>query len=147
MRHRAGFVFVASPRAVTPYHLDHNHNFLLQIAGRKTVYVWEPLDRSVVSEAALELFHAQMSRQLVSFNEDLLKTAHKFELEPGLSAYMPTTTPHLVINGDNPSVTISVCYHSSIAWKQETLCRANFALRRLGVRPFRSGARLPGYYY
>jgi hypothetical protein len=56
MRHRSGFIFVTSPNAVTPYHLDHGNNFLLQIAGRKTVYIWEPLDRSVVSDAALELF-------------------------------------------------------------------------------------------
>jgi hypothetical protein len=135
MRHRAGFIFVASPNAVTPFHLDHNHNFLLQIAGRKTVYLWEPRDRSVVSEQALELFHAKMSRKLVSFSEDLLRAAHKFELEPGMGAYMPTTAPHLVINGNNPSVTVSVCYHSSLAWKEEILYRANFALRRLGLSP------------
>lgn len=143
MRHRAGFVFVASPNAVTPYHLDHNHNFLLQIEGRKTVYVWDPLERAVTGEVALELFHGQMSRKLVAFSDELLQLAHKFELEPGVGAYIPTTAPHLVINGDNPSVTVSVCYHSSVAWRHETLYRANFALRRLGISPSAVGSSAP----
>ncbi len=135
MRHRAGFIFVASPRAVTPFHMDHNQNFLLQIAGKKTVYVWEPGDRAVISEKALELFHAKMSRDLVTFEEGHLRSAHKFELEPGMGAYMPTTAPHMVVNGEGASVTLSVCYHSSVAWRQETLYRANYQLRQWGMTP------------
>jgi Cupin-like domain len=135
MRHRAGFIFVASPRAVTPFHMDHNQNFLLQIAGKKTVYIWEPSDRAVISEKAVELFHAKMSRDLVTFEERHLRSAHKFELEPGMGAYMPTTAPHMVVNGEGASVTFSVCYHSTVAWRQETLHRANYALRKLGLAP------------
>src|SRR5262249_12966360 len=39
------FLFVSSPGAVTPYHIDPEHNFLLQIRGRKRVTVWDPADR------------------------------------------------------------------------------------------------------
>ena len=62
MCHRAGWIFVTSPGAVTPFHMDDEHNFILQIAGRKRLYVWDPQDRSVVSDLGQELFHARHSR-------------------------------------------------------------------------------------
>jgi hypothetical protein len=39
MREREGFVFVSSPGSLTPFHMDHEQNFLLQIAGSKTMNV------------------------------------------------------------------------------------------------------------
>ena len=33
MCYRAGWIFVSSPGAVTPFHIDHEHNFILQIRG------------------------------------------------------------------------------------------------------------------
>ncbi len=51
MCYRAGWIFVSSPNAVTPFHMDHEHNFILQIRGTKRLYVWDPFDREVVSRA------------------------------------------------------------------------------------------------
>jgi hypothetical protein len=36
---REAFLFLSSPNAVTPVHFDHEHNFLLQIRGRKDMHV------------------------------------------------------------------------------------------------------------
>ena len=41
MSYRAGWIFVASPKTVTPFHIDREHNFILQFQGRKRVYIWE----------------------------------------------------------------------------------------------------------
>src|SRR6185503_6233667 len=44
MRIREGFIFISSPGAVTPYHMDPEHNFLLQIRGAKTVHMFDGND-------------------------------------------------------------------------------------------------------
>jgi hypothetical protein len=138
--HRAGWIFVASPGAVTPYHMDHEHNFILQIAGKKTLHVWEALDREVVTERSLELFHAKLSRELVVWSEAIAPRARVFELEPGVGGYMPATSPHWVKNGDNVSITVSATYYTRSTLRRKLLHRANFELRRRGVEPRPVGA-------
>jgi hypothetical protein len=56
MRDPHAFIFVSSPGAVTPYHMDPEENFLLQIRGTKTMSVFDRADRSVVSEPQIERF-------------------------------------------------------------------------------------------
>jgi hypothetical protein len=43
-----GFVFISSAGSVTPYHMDPEHNFLLQVRGSKTVSLFDGRDRSIV---------------------------------------------------------------------------------------------------
>lgn len=135
MSYRSGYIFVTSPRAVTPFHLDSEHNFILQVVGRKRVYVWDPLDRSVVAERALELFLARRSRELVCWSEELRSKAVVFDLEPGQGGYMPSTSPHMVENGDGPSVTVSFTYFTKATRRRSMLYRANHQLRRAGLSP------------
>ncbi len=40
-------MFLASPQSITPFHLDHEQNFLCHIRGPKTFYVWDHRDRDV----------------------------------------------------------------------------------------------------
>ncbi len=99
MCYRAGWIFVSSPNTVTPFHMDHEHNFIMQIRGTKRLYTWEPTDRIVISERAQELFHDAHSRELVTWSEDWRPRARVLELAPGLGGYMPSTGPHMVENG------------------------------------------------
>jgi hypothetical protein len=135
MGYRAGWIFVTSPKAVTPFHMDQEHNFIMQVMGRKRLYVWDPFDREAVSHEALEKFHAVHSRDLVRFSESLRSRATVFDLEPGMGGYMPSTSPHLVENGDNPSVTVSFTYYTDSTRRREVLYKANHKLRRLGLHP------------
>ncbi len=135
MHYRAGWIFITSPGAVTPYHMDHEHNFILQIRGKKTLHVWEALDRQVVTERSLELFHEKHSRELVQYREENQQRARVFELEPGMGGYMPTTSPHWVKNGDNVSITVSFTYYTEMTRRRKLLHRANYELRRLGLSP------------
>jgi hypothetical protein len=135
MCYRAGWIFVSSPGAVTPFHMDHEHNFILQIRGRKRLYTWDPFDRHVVSERAQELFHDQHSRELVTWKEEWRSRARVFDLEPGLGGYMPSTSPHMVENGDGPSITISFTYYTDSTRRRELLYRGNARMRRLGIEP------------
>jgi hypothetical protein len=135
MCHRAGWIFVTSPNAVTPFHIDHEHNFILQILGKKTINVFDPLDRAVVSEEALELFHTKLSRDLVTFDDEKQKRAHVFEAGPGMGAYMPTTAGHWVTNGDNVSITVSFTYYTRATMRRKAAHQANYDLRRMGLTP------------
>lgn len=133
--YRGGWIFVSSPGAVTPFHIDHEHNFILQIAGRKRLYVWDPFDREVVSEQAQELFHDRHSRERVVWDEAFRARARIFDLEPGQGGYMPSTSPHMVENGDAPSITVSFTYYTDATRRRELLYRGNAQLRRLGLAP------------
>ncbi|MBK7539537.1 MAG: cupin-like domain-containing protein [Myxococcales bacterium] len=135
MSYRAGWIFVTSPGAVTPFHIDHEHNFILQIRGKKRLYTWDPFDREVVSERALELFHDEHSRELVTWKEAHRQRAKIFDLVPGMGGYMPSTAGHMVENGDEPSITISFTYYTASTRDNEMLYRGNAALRRLGLTP------------
>ena len=135
MCYRAGWIFVSSPGAVTPFHIDHEHNFILQIRGPKRLYTWAHDDRQVVSEVALEKFHEHHSRELVTWREDLRARARIFDLVPGQGGYMPSTTGHMVENGPEPSVTISFTYYTDSTRANELLYRGNARLRRLGLSP------------
>lgn len=135
MHFRAGWIFVTSPNAITPFHFDHEHNFILQIHGNKTVHVWEPLDRNVVTEEALELFHAKHKRDKLVLNEEVQKRAMVFEFKPGDGAYMPQTAPHWVKNGNDVSVTISCTYYTEATRRRQLLHRTNYSLRQLGIKP------------
>ncbi|MBS0198963.1 MAG: cupin-like domain-containing protein [Proteobacteria bacterium] len=135
MSYRGGWIFVTSPRAVTPYHFDAEHNFILQVQGRKRVYVWPHDDEEVASEHARDLFHLNHERYLLRWRDAFRERAHVFDLQPGQGAYMPSTSPHMVENGDGPSVTISFTYYTDSTRENARLHAGHGALRKLGLQP------------
>jgi len=135
MCYRAGWIFVASPNAVTPFHMDHEHNFIMQVRGKKRLHVWDPFDREVVSERGQELFHDEHSREEVRWRDEHLARAQVFDLEPGKGGYMPSTAPHMVQNGDGVSITVSFTYYTDATRRRELLYRGNARMRRLGLSP------------
>ena len=141
MTYRGGWIFVTSPNTVTPFHMDKEHNFILQISGKKRLLVWEPDDIEVLSEEARDLFHASHSRDLVTWREEARARAHVFELEPGMGAYMPQTAPHLVENGDNASVTVSFTYYTDSTRRKSRLHSLHQRMRGWGWSPSPVGAR------
>lgn len=135
MSYRAGWLFVTSPHAVTPFHMDKEHNFILQIMGRKRLYVWPPDDTIAVSEAARDLFHHRHDRSLIKWRDELRERALVFDLEPGMGAYMPSTSPHLVENGDGASITASFTYYTNATRRKSLLHALNNRLRSIGLDP------------
>lgn len=135
MSYRAGWIFMASPNTVTPYHFDTEHSFILQLQGHKTLYVWDPQDLEAASEHVRDQFHAYHDRSLLVWREGLRERAHKFRLEPGVGAYMPCTSPHLVENDDNPSLTMSFTFYTDSTRRSAGLHRMHARLRKLGVTP------------
>lgn len=130
-----GWVFISSPGAVTPYHMDHETNFLLQIRGSKQVSVWDPRDRSVLAEDELEYFHAAWSLSRTRWREELLPKARVFHAQPGDGVFMPFTAPHCVKNGAAVSITLSLTFLTERNRRESAAFTANHRLRRLGVKP------------
>lgn len=135
MCRRAGWIFVTSPNTVTPFHFDEEHNFLLQVQGRKRVYVWDPDDRVVASEQARDRFHHRHERDLLQWREEFRTRARVFDLGPGQGAYMPSTSPHMVENGSEPSITISLTYYTDATRRDALLHKAHALMRGAGLPP------------
>lgn len=135
-----GYVFLSSPGSITPFHIDNEHNFLLQIAGSKTIRVWRPDDREAVSEEQLERYHAGAHRNL-PWRDELAARAEVFDLAPGDGLFIPITAPHWVQNGPEVSISLSVTFRSRYSDIQTAVYRLNRRIRRLGLepRPFRGG--------
>lgn len=140
MHHRGAWIFVTSPNAVTPYHMDHENSFVLHVRGEKTFRIWDSMDREVVTERCLELFHHRYSRELVAYEDSFDRKAHRFEMKPGDGAYMPVTSPHWVKNGNTVSVTVSFTYHTVESRRRELLYKGNCVLRERGLAPPAVGA-------
>lgn len=135
MCYRGGWIFVSSPRTVTPFHFDKEHNFILQIRGNKRVYVWDPDDNVVASEQARDRFHHCHQRDLLHWDEAFRERAHVFDLEPGQGAYLPSTSPHMVENGDAPSITMSFTYFTDATRRDALLHKTHELMRLAGFPP------------
>ena len=135
MYSRAGFIFVSSPASVTPYHLDPEYNFLLQVRGRKTVNMFDVSDRSIMSDQELERYFTDASRYNLSFREEYQAKAKVFELSPGQGLHFPVTAPHWVKNGDEVSISFSITFRTPRADHRGRIYDLNGRLRRLGLKP------------
>jgi hypothetical protein len=135
MRRREGFIFLSSPNAVTPFHIDPEFNFLLQIRGSKTVNMWDPADRFVLPEEELERFYASFVHRNLPWRDVFQTTAFVLPLAPGEGLHFPVTVPHWVKNGPEVSVSFSITFRTSESERRELLYKANARLRKLGLAP------------
>lgn len=135
MIRREGFIFLSSPGTVTPFHLDPEHNFLLQIRGSKTVSMWDRDDRFVLPDSELEKFYAAFVHRNLPWRDVFQTTAWVVPLEPGQGLHFPVAVPHWVKNGPEVSISFSITFRSQSSHARELLYRANARLRKLGLSP------------
>ena len=128
------FIFVTSPRSVTPYHIDPEHNFLLQIRGPKHVRMFDGRDRTILSEENLEHFYTDRGRNL-PFDEAWEEGCWKYTLRPGQGLHFPVTYPHYVRNGEEVSVSFSITFRTPDLDRRRGLYEINDAARRRGKTP------------
>ena len=126
-------VFITSPGRVTSYHIDRACNFVAQIRGEKTIYLFDPRDREVLPEHEIERFWA-VDNNAAIYKPEFQHRADECVLRPGEGLHIPVNAPHWLRNHDNVSITASL----NFTFKDELLAnvyRANYALRKCGVRP------------
>lgn len=134
MTKREAFIFISSPGSTTPYHIDPEYNFLLQIRGTKFMTVFDRNDREVLSETELENYLAGAHRNL-SFKDEYQPKGEVFELPPGVGLHVPVTAPHWVKNGDEVSISLSITFQTPNNERRRTVYRVNAGLRKRGLRP------------
>lgn len=137
MRVEDALIFITSPSRVTPYHIDRECNFLLQIRGEKTIYVFDRDDREVLPETEIERFWS-VDNNAATYKPHLQERARTFRLVPGNGVHIPVNDPHWVKNDDNVSISLSVNFTPKDSYRAN-FYRANYGLRKLGINPRPAG--------
>jgi hypothetical protein len=130
---KVGFIFVSSPHAVTPFHLDPEHNVLLQIRGSKTMLI-VPGDESVVPPEKHEAYHVGGHRN-VPWRDEFAGRGDSYQLEPGDAVHVPLMWPHWVRNGPEPSISFSITWKSHWIYQEAEVRGMNHLLRQAGLNP------------
>ncbi len=137
-----GFVFITVPPSVTPFHIDRENNFWLQLHGRKTLYVWDHADRGIVPAEAVEDFIVTHSLRKVRFKEEFRARSREFDARPGDGVYFPSTSPHMTRSdtawtspGDRVSISVGVTFYTSVTRKTARVHQVNRLMRRCGLSP------------
>jgi hypothetical protein len=130
-----GFIFISSPGAITPYHMDLEHNFLLQIRGTKWMHVWSPDDRYVLPEIQVERFYAKHPHRNMKYDPSFESSAYKLFMGPGDGIHVPVAAPHHVKVGDEVSISFSITFRSHVSLKKSFIARTHCKLREKGFSP------------
>jgi len=131
-------ILISSPNRLTPYHMDGETNFLVQVVGDKTLSVFDQTDRTLVSEEDRERYHAG-DISSIAYRESRQSEANVYELRAGAGVHIPVFAPHWVRNHDNVSVALSVNYELRSVRREERICKLNSRLRKAGFAPAAPG--------
>jgi hypothetical protein len=135
---REGYVFLSAAASVTPAHVDHEHNLLLQVRGTKSVTIGTFADPEL-EQAVMEGMHSGRYGR-TGFPPHESRT---FTLEPGTGVYIPPRAIHVVQNHDALSISLSLVFHTRSLERAARVYAVNAKLRHLGLHPRppgRSGA-------
>ena len=128
------YIFLASPRSVTPYHIDHESTFLFQVKGRRLANIWDADDRGVLTDREIENYYLG-DLGAADYREENQAKAHVFAMEPGTGVHHPVRAPHWFQNEDACSVALGVHFCLRDYDRQARVYQINRCLRGLGMRP------------
>lgn len=146
-----GYIFLSSPRAVTPLHFDPEYNILFQARGSKTMTLFPTADPEIISQEFFEAYFNGGSRNL-PWDESWNARANSISIKPGEAIYVPILAPHWVQTHDEVSVSLSLTWRSEWSFHHADACRFNRRLRKIGLRPaaprlYPQSNRLKSYGY
>jgi hypothetical protein len=144
-KHQAG-ILISSPEAQVYYHADLPGQGLIQIAGRKRVYVY-PNTAPFIKPEHLEdiaLFDVEVDLPYAPWYD---VHAQVVELEPGQMLNWPLNAPHRVENLGSVNISMTVSYVNEEIRRAEIVNLANGLLRhRFGYQPRSRNLRGPSYF-
>ena len=133
MRVEDALIFITSPNRTTTYHIDRECNFLLQIAGTKTMHIFDRRDKEVLPETEIEQFWT-VDNNAARYKPELQDRATAYRLVPGNGIHIPINDPHWLQNDNNVSISLSVNFTMRDS-ERANVYRANYMLRKLGMNP------------
>lgn len=137
------FVFVTSPGGVAPYHIDAEATFLFQIHGRKTCYLFDQTDRTILTQPEIEQFY-RGDENASQYRSEIQEKARVFELLPGQGVHLPVLAPHWLENRDDVSVTFTVSFIPPESNAAAKIHFTNHFLRKWGMSPREPGQSTAG---
>jgi Cupin-like domain len=144
-QHQAG-ILVSSPDAQVYYHADLPGQGLIQIAGRKRVYIY-PSTAPFVRPQHLEdiaLFDVEVDIPYAPWYD---AHAQVIDLEPGQMLNWPLSAPHRVENLGTVNISMTVSYLNDEIRRSQIVNLANGMLRhRFGYQPKSRNLRGPSFF-
>lgn len=131
-------VILSSPKIATPFHIDHETNFLFQVQGSKDVCLFPATDRELVPDQEVESYYSG-NFDAVRYREEMQDRGTVYRLNPGEVVHHPPLAPHWVQNDDNISVSVSINYCMRSLEKRARVYQANYFLRKMGLKPLPPG--------
>lgn len=142
-----GFLFVSSPNSTTPFHMDAEDNFFVQIHGEKFFTVYDNRDGGIANEAQVE--HSITKHRNVKFDERFKPRATEFHLFENDGCYIPYLWPHWVRTAGSYSISLAITWKTKDVSRQNDLHFFNSMLRGLklpqaapGKNPALDGVKL-----
>jgi hypothetical protein len=139
-------ILISSPDAQVYYHFDLPGQALMQIAGRKRVYVY-PNTAPFLTPKMLEdvaVFNVEVD---IPYQPWYDKYARVFDIGPGQMLNWELNAPHRVENLDTFSVSMTVSYTNDRIRRSEIVNLANGLLRnRFGYLPRSRNPHGPSYF-
>jgi hypothetical protein len=130
-------IFITSPNRITPYHLDGEANFLAQVQGKKSVFLYNAHDPHILTTEEKEKY---WTGKLLAprWHEELADGQWRYDVAPGLGVFNPATFPHWVKNADNVSVSVSINF-KRVRNDSIGAYRTNYYARKMGLHPSEPG--------
>ena len=133
-----GYVFISSPGTIVPYHMDTEHNYLLQIRGNKSMHMLDRDDPTVLSDQDIERYYTNTTRRMV-FDAAMRTQSKCWHLQPGEGMNVPVNFPHFVETGNSISISLSTTFDTPRQQARARVYKVNHYLRRMGTSPTKHG--------
>ncbi|WP_375451077.1 cupin-like domain-containing protein [uncultured Devosia sp.] len=134
-----GFLFVSSPGSTTPFHLDSEDNFFVQIHGDKIFNVYDNQDHAIASDDQIE--HCITKHRNLKFEDGYRAKEMHNDLKPGEGVFVPYLWPHWVRTKDTYSISVAITWKTKAVKRRNDLYVFNSLLRDRGLAQAAPGAR------
>mgnify|MGYP001595146670 CR=1 FL=1 len=138
MYDREAHIVISSPNSVTPFHMDKEHLFFFHIQGRKEFTAFDPTDRELVSETALEWFFTQDNRRM-ELPDHMISRGMRMMLQAGDGMHIPVRSPHFVTTFEDVCISLSVTYRTPASESRRRLHGLNCRMRDFRINPSPAG--------
>jgi hypothetical protein len=128
------YIFMGSPHATTPYHIDHETAFLMQVHGNRIATLWDQKDSSVLTQEEVENYYMG-DLGAGTYLEKNQPKAIVYKMDAGTGVHHPVMAPHTYQNGDTYSVACGVHLNLRGADQMARAYQVNALLRKLGLNP------------
>lgn len=134
-QNRQGFILITSPNSTVPFHMDPEHNFLLQISGKKLFTSFNKDNQEILGEKRIEKYYSSYrpENRKLEFKESFEQYGKTFELNENDALHVPICSPHYVQTCDDVTISFSITYGSSWAIKRESIYHLNNKLRKMKI--------------